>query len=69
MRYEARVTSRVGPLVTSALPNAQALPRPAATLLTIVSPEPIPVADLLRGLDALGVRVNGVRCRRTRTKA
>lgn len=63
MRYEANVTSPIGPLGISALQCAHADSHPVTTRLTIVSPEPIPLAELLLRLDELDIHVHTIRCR------
>jgi hypothetical protein len=63
MTYEARVAGRIGPLTASALPGgALTAPRPATTLLMIVSPESPQVADLARRLDTHHIEIIAIRC-------
>ena len=64
MRYQVRVTSRIGPLVASALQPAWVVSQPPQTRLTIRPREPVDVSVLLRTLDQMNVEVESLRRRR-----
>ncbi|GAB3057036.1 hypothetical protein GCM10027053_18260 [Intrasporangium mesophilum] len=65
MRYEARVSGRLGMLLTGALGSAGVRHHGRGTTLTITNDGELPLAALVRRLDQLGVQVDYVCARRT----
>lgn len=65
MRYEARVSGRLGMLLTGALGSTGVRHHARGTTLTITNDGELPLAALVRRLDELGVQVEYVCARRT----
>jgi hypothetical protein len=63
MRYEIRITERIGPLLAAALEGIQVTHLPPRAVITGVRGDPSAAPRLMRRLQALGLTVDEVRIR------